>query len=276
MWLYGSSPLLYKGKLYVQVLQRDQPSYSHAADGKPTRESYLLCIDPKTGKDLWRHIRPAPDLFDESQESNATPTPYHGKNGDELILVGGDCVTGHDPETGKELWRCYGLNPGKDHWRRVVPSAVTSEGFIYACGPKREPVLAIRDGGKGLITETHVAWKFTEHSPDVCTPLVYQGKLFLLDGDSKVVTCLDPKTGTKRWEGKLDAKDVMRASATGADGKIYCLDEAGNVFVLDAGSEFKLLSTVAMGEGPCRSSIAISNGQLFIRTAENLYCIGKK
>jgi outer membrane protein assembly factor BamB len=275
MWLYGSSPLLAFGKLYVQVIQRNPSSYKHSKDDKPERESYLLCLDPKTGKDLWRQVRTT-NAADESQESYATPIPFHHGNRDEILVAGGDCVTGHDPVTGKEFWRCFGLNPKGDHWRRLVPSPVTAEGFIYACGPKREPVLAIRAGGNGLITDTHIAWKHQESTPDVCTPLYYRGKLFVLDGDKHLLSCLDPKTGDKLWQGRVPAESVMRASLTGADGKLYCLDEAGNVFVLEAGTEFKLLNQIAMGEAPCRSSIAVSGGQLFIRTAKNLYCVGKK
>ena len=90
------------------------------------------------------------------------------------------------------------------------------------------------------------------------------------------MTCLDPKTGEKKWQGNLGVRDIFRGSPTGANGKIYCYSERGTVVVLDAGKEFKILSTIPMGEEPCRSSIAVSQGQLFIRTAQNLYCIGKK
>ena len=274
MWLYGSSPLLYNGKLYVQVLQRNPPTYPYAADAKPERDSYLLCIDPETGRDLWRHVRTT-EAQDESMESYATPIPCTGPNGPELLLVGGDCVSGHNPATGAERWRCCGLNPTGDHWRRVVPSAVTCGDLIFACGPKRGPLLAIRAGGHGTITDSHLAWK-SEVAPDVCTPLVYRNRLFVLDGDRKTLACLDPQSGEKKWQGALPVEGVIRASATGADGRIYCIAESGQVVVLDAGDEFKVLATAAMGEAPCRASIAVSDGQLFIRTAKHLYCIGAK
>ena len=274
MWLYGSSPLLWNGRLYVQVLQRHPSAYSYSADGRTGRESFLLCLDPQTGKDLWRQAR-ATEAQDESMESYATPTPRRGPEGDEILVVGGDCVTAHRADTGAELWRCYGLNPQRDSWRRVVPSAVTSGDLVFACGPKREAVLAIRGGGRGLVTDTHTAWKSLASTPDVCTPLVYQGKLFVLDGDRKNMACLDPQTGAVQWEGTLPVEGVIRASPTGADGKVYCLSEGGTVVVLSAGGAFKILSTVNMGgEGPCRASVAIAKGQLFIRTARNLYCIG--
>lgn len=273
MWLYGSSPLLYKGKLYVQVLQREPipPDYSHAIDDKPHRESFLLCIDPKTGKDLWRHVRKTEAKM-ESNEAYSTPIPFEGKNGTEILIVGGNCITGHNSETGKEIWRCDGLNAKDGNWMRTVPSPVAGAGMIFACAPKKEPVFAIISGGKGTVTP---AWKFEEFPSDCVTPLFYQEKLFVLDGDKQMMTCLEPKTGKKIWQGNLGVREIFRSSPTGADGKIYCLSERGTVVVLDAGKEFKILSTIRMGEEPIRSSIAVADGNLFIRTAENLYCVGK-
>ncbi len=275
MWLYGSSPLLLDGRLYIPVLQRDTPAYAHAKDDKPERESYLLCLDAATGKNLWRHIRPT-DAIEESQESYATPVPFEFEGRKEILLVGGDYVTGHDPETGAELWRCGGLNPKKSHWGRTITSVSTSPGMIYACSAKREVMLAVKAGGKGLVTGTHVAWTYTENVPDVCTPLYYQGQLFVLDGDKQMMTCMDPRSGEIKWQGKLGVREIFSASPMGADGKIYCFSEDGSVVVLAAGNEFKILSTSNLGEGPSMSTIAAAQGQVFVRTAKNLYCFGLK
>jgi outer membrane protein assembly factor BamB len=275
-WLYGSSPMLYDNKLFVQVLQRTPvpEDYSAALDGKADRESYLLCLDPATGKTLWRHAR-ATDALEEAQEAYSTPTPSKTRAGEEIIIVGADYATAHSAKTGEELWRCAGLNPRKERPWRLVPTPVVADGVVVACGPRRDPVLGIRDGGAGNVTETNILWRFKEAPSDCVTPLFYQNKLFVLDGDRQVMTCLDPKTGAKRWQGNLGVKEIFRGSPSGADGKIYCISETGTAVVLDAGAEFKVLATVRMGESPVRSSIAIAHGQLFIRTAKNLYCIGK-
>ncbi len=275
-WLYGSSPLLYNDKLYVEVLQRTPvpEDYRAAQDGNPKREPFLLCLDPKTGKTLWRHVRPT-DAVSEAQEAYSTPIPNNGPNGTEILLVGGDYTTAHSPDTGEELWRCGGLNDGHEEFWRIVPSPVVADGMVIACGPKHDPVLGIKDGGHGLVTETNIAWRFKQYPSDCVTPLFYENKLFVLDGDRQMMTCLDPKTGEKKWQGNLGVREIFRASPAGADGKIYCLSEGGTVVILDAGAEFKILATIRMGESPVRSSIAISQGQLFIRTARNLYCVGK-
>src|ERR1017187_9888958 len=103
----GKSPMLYGDKLYVQVLQSNPrpDNYSHAVDDKPERESFLLCLDPQTGKDLWRHVRQT-DAISEAQEAYSTPIPYVGKAGVEILVLGADYVTAHSPDIGAELWRC--------------------------------------------------------------------------------------------------------------------------------------------------------------------------
>jgi outer membrane protein assembly factor BamB len=277
MWIYGSSPMLYRDKLYVQVLQHGKvpPEYAQAQDGKTERDSFLLCLEPATGKNLWLHVRPT-DAFSEAQEAYTTPLPFESGTGAEIIVVGGNYVTAHSAEDGAELWRCAGLNVKTEPFWRIVPSPVAADGLIFACGPKRDPVLAIKDGGRGLVTDTHLAWKFTEFPSDCATPLFYDQRLFVLDGDRQMMTCLQPQTGRKVWQGNLGVKEIFRASPLGADGKIYCISESGTAVVLAAGEEFKILAMNPMDEAPVRSSIAAAQGELFIRTASDLYCVRKQ
>ena len=278
MWLYGSSPLLFDGKLYVQVLQRNPVpnNYPALAGGDPARESYLLALDPATGKTLWKTARPS-DAKMESSESYATPTPAIGADGKaQLLLVGGNCLTGHDPATGAELWRGYGLNPKDGEWMRIVASPVSAAGLAIACGPKKEPMLAFRTDGKGDVTTTGLAWKNEERkTPDVCTPAFDGQHLYVVDGDGHTLTAYDPKTGEKKWTGELPDRTVIRSSPTVADGKIYIVNEKGTVMVCAAGDEFKLLATIPMGDSEgTRASVVVSNGQLFLRTTQALYCVG--
>ena len=94
--------------------------------------------------------------------------------------------------------------------------------------------------------------------------------------DSQTLTCLDPKTGEKKWQGNLGERTVIRSSPTAADGKIYVINEKNTVFICSAGDEFKVLATIPMGDAEgTRASIAVSDGQLFIRTTEHLFCVGK-
>ena len=281
-WIYGSSPTLYDGRLYVQVLHRDVPA------GRGSRESssgpapsYLLAVDPETGKDLWKHIRPE-EARQESKESYGTPIPFEHDGKKMVLLIGGDVVTAHDAATGKEIWRCGGWNPEKiGHWR-IVPTVVVAGGLVVACPPKGGAVFAIKPDGQGDVTETHVAWKNPEITSDVCVPLYYQNKLFVLDGDRpKTLYRVDPATGKVEASVKLGGDDVFRASPTGADGKIYCMNEGGQAWVVStAGDKLEIVQNqVDLGGGSStasRSTVAVADGQVFVRTAEKLYCFAGK
>jgi outer membrane protein assembly factor BamB len=269
LFLYGASPLLYDGKLYVPLLQRNPSTYNHAKDDKPERKSFLICIQPETGKTLWARERSS-NAPEEAMEAYTTPVPLFGPTGAEIILAGADCVTAHRPDNGAELWRFSGLNLRKNPGGRIVPSPIVGAGLVFVCGPKREALVALRTEAAA---DPQLLWKTNQYVPDVCTPLFYQGKLFVLDGDRQMMTCYKPETGEKLWQGKLGVREIFYASPTGADGKIFCLSEEGTAVVLSSGDEFKVLATIPMGEGPCSSSIVAARGCLFIRTAKALYCV---
>jgi outer membrane protein assembly factor BamB len=272
MWLYGASPLLHGGRLYLPVLQRDEmpPDYPRF-DGKPARESFILCIDPRTGKDLWKHVRKT-DSTKESNESYATPVAFNGPSGPELVIVGGDHVSGHRFEDGAELWRAR-IYEKRDDWYRIVASPVVAGGFVLASGPKGQPVVAFKGGGRGDVTSSHRAWEFREAPTDWSTPSVLDGSLFVLDGQKRIVTKLDPKSGTKLWSGKIPGSGPIWGSLSTGDGKLYCHDENGSVYILSAGDQFEVLASRAFeGESPSKGSIALAHGQVFVRTAKAVHC----
>jgi len=275
-WIYASSPLLYKGKLYIQVLHRDVPAWGRGGPSPSSKaDSFLLALDPANGKDLWKVIRPN-DAVQETKESYATPLPYEHDGHAEILLIGADCVTAHDPDNGKELWRFGGWNPRKiEHWRQVA-GLVATDGLVFACVPKGGPIFAIKDGGSGDVTNTHLAWKSTEFASDVCVPLVYKDRLYVLDGDKRTITCVDPRSGQKKWSGRLGGGAVFRASPTGADDKVYCMNEAGEVWVL-AADEFKVLDHESLdANGSSRASVAVGDGCVFVRAGETLYSFVNK
>ena len=290
-WTFSTSPLLHDGRLYLQVLQRDVPVNGRGRKDGPN-ESYLLALDPATGKELWKVLRPA-EASAESLEAFTTPTPYKHAGREELLIVGGDCISGHDPDTGKEYWRWGTWNPTRiGHWR-LVPSPAAGAGIVLACGPKDSPIYAVKLGGNGNLSNAGLAWQSyvqnteetnkaarsletRELSSDVPTPLFYEGKFYVLNGNKRKLMCLEP-SGKIVWSGDV-GKGNFQSSPTAADGKIYMMNFPGEVFVVQAGgSEFKLLHTAAMGDGEntLRASIPISQGQLFIRTSKTLYCVGK-
>jgi len=246
--------------------------YNRTHDKRPgPLESFLLALDPGTGKTLWKHVRPT-TATDESVETYLSPVPYEGSGRPEIIIPGGECVTGHDAETGAELWRWWYQPADRQVWQRTVNSATPGDGLVYAVRPKHRSVYAIKGGGKGELGSSDLAWRIDQTVPDVLTPLLYQGRLYVANDASRVIACLDAKTGKKLWEAKLEMSGVLRASPTAADGKVYVISQNGEVAVLAAGDEFRVLHRVQVGEGPCLASIAIAGGKLFIRTARTLYC----
>ncbi|MBC8324563.1 MAG: PQQ-binding-like beta-propeller repeat protein [Verrucomicrobia subdivision 3 bacterium] len=276
-WTFSTSPLLHGGILYLQILQRDTGVRGHGkANGN---ESYLLALNPKTGKQLWKHNRPS-NAKAESLEAFSTPMPFTHNGRKELVIVGGDCLTGHNPKTGEELWRWGTWNPSRiGHWR-LVPSPAAGGGVILACAPKGGPVCAVKAGAKG---EGQLAWKSAGRTDgvttDVCSPLFYEGKFFIIygEGRDKILSCVNPANGKAEWQTNLDSRAKIRTSPTAANGKIYLQNHAGEAFVVDA-KKGEILHRTMLGEKGddlTRASVAIAGGQLFIRTNGALYCVGR-
>lgn len=260
-WGFASSPLLHEDSLYVPVLH-----------GMKTDDaSYVLRIEKATGKTIWRVERPTPAIR-ESPDSYITPALLRHNGATELIISGGDCVTGHDLATGKELWRAYGLNPENNPFYRIVNSPVVVDGMIYA-GSKNKPYMALRAGGRGDITASHRAW-IIDNGPDVPTP-VTDGKYLYIVRDNGGFLCLDAKTGKDIYPPQRLKPGTYSSSPVLADGKIYATNEEGTTVVVKAGPQFEVLAENALNDY-CLSSPAISDGQIFIRTASYLYCIGKR
>jgi len=260
-WGYGSSPLLYHDALYVQVLhgmRTDDPSY-------------VLRIDKLTGRTVWRVERPTSARF-ESPDSYTTPALLRYGSATEIVVTGGDAVTGHDPDSGRELWRANGLNPDNDGSYRIVASPVVHGEIIVA--PSRErPMLVLKAGGRGDVTRSHVLWSFGS-GPDVPTP-VTDGTYLYVVNDRGIMFCLDLKTGREHYGRQRLRPGTYSGSPVLADGKIYITNEDGMTSVIKAGPAFELLAENDFDDYTL-SSPAVSEGQIFFRTRGFLYAIGAR
>lgn len=277
-WTFSTSPVLHKDKLYLQVLQRDVPVGD--STGGP---SYILALNPQNGNEIFRASRPSKAQM-ESLESFNTPLPYVHEGREELVVIGGDCVTGHKLDTGEEIWRWGTWNPGREPFWRLVPSPVAGDGVILACAPKKNPIYALEAGLVGTHEgDSGVLWESDPDKPvwvssDVSTPAFLDGHFYILNSDARALCCVEAKTGKVKYTERLESRDKLEASPTIADGKIYMMNHLGDVFVVKAGEKFELLHTTEMGTSGrniTRSCISVSQGNLFIRTDTHLYCIGE-
>jgi outer membrane protein assembly factor BamB len=260
-WGYASSPLLHEDALYVQVLhgmKTDDPSY-------------VMKLDKKTGKTLWKVDRPT-DAIRESPDSYTTPALVRRGKEVEIVISGGDCVTGHDPATGKELWRANGLNPDKNPNYRVVASPVVL-GDVVVVPTRVKPLLALKTGGRGDVTQSHRVYSY-DNGPDVPTPVSDGTHLYIVN-DKGIVYCLDARTGKEVYGQQRLKPGTYSASPVLAEGRIYVTSEEGVTSVFKAGPTFEVVAENAFDEYTL-SSPAISDGQIFIRTAKQLYALGKR
>jgi len=256
---YASSPLLHEDALYVPVLHgmmTDDPSY-------------ILKIDKASGKTLWRVERPTAARF-ESPDAYTTPALLKYGGVTEIVITGGDVVTGHDPATGAEVWRADGLNPYNEGNYRIVASPIVHGDLLFT--PSRErPLLAIRPGGKGNVTKSHVLWSFN-NGPDVPTPVTDGTYLYSIN-DRGIMYALEARTGKTVYGPQRLRSATYSASPVLADGRVYATSEDGLTTVLRAGPRFEVLAENALDEYTL-SSPAIADGRIYIRTAGHLYAIG--
>jgi outer membrane protein assembly factor BamB len=260
-WGYGSSPLMFGDSLFVQVLhgmRTDDPSY-------------ILRISKANGRTIWRQERPT-IAQRESPDSYTTPAIVRTGNNLELVITGGDAVTGHDVDTGKELWRADVLNPTNDLAYRIVASPVVHGELIIA--PTRErPMVVMKPGGRGDVAKTHILYEF-QNGPDVPTP-VTDGTYLYVVNDRGIMWCLDAKTGKEIYGKQRLRPSTYSGSFTLADGKLYITNEDGLTTVLRAGPKFEILAENDFADYSL-STPAVSDGQIFIRTTGALWAIGQR
>ena len=244
-WGTGASPLLYEDQV---ILVHDQ----NKAD------SLLLALDKRSGKLLWRHTRPKAMGW-------ATPVVVRVGDRDELVYPGGTTVKGYDPRSGKELWSVGGATV------EVVPSVLVGKDTIYSASGRQGPTLAIRPGGNGDVSATHLLWRTPRGGPHVPTPILVQGRIYAIN-DTGIVTCLNADDGKLVWQARLG--ESFSASPIECDGLLYCCSEEGKVYILRCGDKLDVVAENDMG-APILASPAALDSRLYIRTARELVCVGK-
>lgn len=226
----------------------------------PWDKAVIFAIDKNTGKVRWKGSRGS------SRIAHVVPQIVSIDGREQLISGAGGVVQGFDLATGERLWTASSDGEG------VVPSIVVGEGLAFTASGFGDPTIrAVRLGGRGDVTKSHIVWESKDDVPMVPSMLYAAPHLYVIT-ESGVLTCRIAATGQVLWRQRLAGK--FSASPVWADGKVYFLSEKGTTTVIEEGSQFKLVAENELGE-KCCASPAISGGNLFIRTEKALYCIGK-
>jgi outer membrane protein assembly factor BamB len=243
----ASSPLLFRDTV---ILQCDHYG-----------ASYVIAIDRKTGVNRWKSDRPEAWLSWSSPQLTPVGDRF------ELLLCGSEKMDGYDPLTGERRWTVRGLV------RECVPTPVLGSGLVFAVSGPNGAHLAIRPGGNGDVTDTHVAWRNDRGTSFVPSAIVVGNRYYLAD-DKGIACCLSTSTGALLWRKRLAGK--FTASPVAAAGKLFFTSETGSTFVLDAAAaEYRELARNEIGED-VYASPAVSQGRLFLRTTKHLICVARK
>jgi outer membrane protein assembly factor BamB len=246
----AGSPLLYKDRVILYQDQKDT--------------GFVAAFDAATGKEVWRTARGA-------QVGWGTPIAIRVGDRDELIVSSMREVTAYDPNTGTKLWSAAG------NLFEVIPTPVVGEGMVFASSGRAGPTLAIRPGGSGDVTATHIAWKAAKGSPFVPSTLLHKGLLYMVNDMAAIATAYDARTGDVLWQGRLGeaARESFSASPVVVDDKVFFTNDMGETFVLAAGREFKLLHVNKLNARTLASP-ALVDGKWYWRTEKELLAIGRK
>lgn len=253
----GSSPVLVQNQL-VMPFDGNSPDDRRVGWKVPWENAILLSLDAATGSVRWKGKR------GESRVGHVTPILVD--DGAQIVSAAGDRVQGFDALTGERIWSIYSQGEG------VTPSPVVADGMVFTSSGFEEPTIrAIRLGGVGDVTDTHIAWEQKRGVPALPSLLYVRPHLYTITRDN-ILHCVHATTGEIAWRERLSG--VYSASPVFADGRIYILSEEGITLVLRPGTQYDEIARNDLGE-TCKASMAVSQGQFYIRTAQHLYCIGE-
>jgi outer membrane protein assembly factor BamB len=249
----AGSPVLYKDRVF---LYQDH-------EGSSSQRAFVAAFDAQTGKTIWETPR---------TETVGWGTPVVVSTGarDELIVNSQGRVASYDPATGKELWTVRGMT------YEVIPTPVVGDDLIFASSGRAGPTFAIRPGGTGDVTGTHVAWSTQRGSPFVPSGVVYDGLLYLINDMQSILTVYESRTGALVYQGRLGVaqREGFSASPVAVNGELFFTNDEGETFVVKAGREFKVLHTNSLGESVLASP-ALVDGVWYWRTTSSLVAVAQ-
>jgi outer membrane protein assembly factor BamB len=259
IWGNASSPILY-GDLAILWCG-------------PGERQFLLAVNKRNGETVWEHQEPGGNAGADSKEwhgSWSTPIIVKVDGRDELILAVPEKLKGFDPKTGKEIWSCSGLG------RLVYTSPVYSNGILVIMSGFHGAAMAVRVGGKGDVTDTHRLWHHPPRTPQRVGSPVLAGEHVYILNDNGQAQCFELRTGKELWnQQRLSSRGRNWGSMVAAGDRLYITDSGGDTFVLAANPRFEQIAKNPIQERVL-ATIAVADGELFIRSHRHLWCIGEK
>lgn len=258
----GSSPILAEGLLIMSMDGSNEGDDKKLGWQTPWDKSYLVALDTATGKEKWRSGRV------QSRISHGSPVLWDGL----VITEAGDVLQAFRAKTGELLWTSEVTGEGK------APSVVVGDGMAFTSGGwgGKESIKGwkLDAGARGKLGEQNLLWEQKKGMPKVPSMIYLSPHLYAIT-DGGIATCMDGKSGEIVWQERVGGN--FSASPVAANGKILFLSDDAEMTVIEAGKEFRAVAKSKLGTGEkLQASPALSQGAIFIRTAQNLYRIGKK
>lgn len=253
IWGFASSPVFHENLVILNY--------------GPGLNSFVAAFDKQSGDEIWRKTYPLQqsEKAEDYRGSWSTPVFYQERDRTLMLLSLPERLWAVDPKTGEEVWWCEG--PSK----LFYTSPLVGDGLVVAMCGFGGPAIAVKTGGQGDVTETHRLWIHPKNPQRVGSGVIVDQHLFILN-EPGIAWCLDPVTGDKLWEERIDGASSWSSMAHVA-GRLYISSMSGTTFVLEPNAEgLKILAENKLGE-MTRASPAYSDGQIFIRTYEALYCV---
>lgn len=247
----AGSPVLYKDRVFIYQDARPAPGQS----------AFVGAFDKKTGRTIW-------DTPRSETVGWGTAVVLNTGERDELVVSSQRRVAAYDPASGKELWTVGGLT------FEVIPTPVVAHGLVIASSGRAGPTIAIRPGGSGDVTASHVAWSSPKGSPFVPSGIVVDDLLYLINDMQSILTVYEAATGTLVYQDRLGVaqREGFSASPVHVNGKIFFTNDDGQTFVVQKGRKFNLLHVNEMGARTLASP-ALVDGTWYWRTDEALIAI---
>lgn len=268
-WGYSASPVLEGDLCFLNF--------------GPGKRTFLLAVDKRTGRDVWREDLPTIEITlprndgfgaksDGVVGSWSVPLVIHAEGRAELVMSYPQEIRSYDPKTGKLLWFCRGLSP------LIYTSPIHGEGVVVGMGGYGGSTVAVRTGGQGDVTETHRLWHEPRDKGRIGSGVIKDGHIYVQNSNG-IAQCIELRSGKTVWQERLQgsgAKSESWSSMVLAGDRIYVLNQGSDTLVIRASPKFEILAVNVLGDGLTNASLAVSDGDFFIRTHQHLWCIGGK